>query len=131
LGRFPEATGGVVDLAVSPDGQLVCIAAMDGRLTLWRPGTGEIRRSGAYRFRNEPGETSIQSVVFSPNGGCVAWTGSDRIIRVWDVNKFCEIRRFDGHEGAVSQVIFSKNSDLIASASDDGTILIWQIVHSP
>jgi WD40 repeat protein len=55
-------------------------------------------------------------------------TGSgDRAIKLWDLEKGRELRRFDGHSGTVYAVVLSSDDTRILSASLDGTARLWNL----
>ncbi len=115
----------IADVALSPDGQMVCFAQADGVLTLWKLKNRQIQRSPPAPTPTHPEDAVSQSVAFSSTGTRIAWCGPDRVVRNWDVTTWKEIGHSSGHEDLVSQVLFSNRSHLVASASYDGTILVW------
>ncbi len=76
----------------------------------------------------EAGHTSVvTSVVFSPDGTQLASGSRDDTIRLWDVAKGQEVRRFEGHTGFVNSVAFSPDGTQLASGSRDSTIRLWGV----
>ncbi|KAK4870121.1 hypothetical protein LT330_005175 [Penicillium expansum] len=68
----------------------------------------------------------VRSVAFSPDGRLLV-SGSDTIIRVWDVTTGTLQQTCTGHSYAVLSVSFSPNGRLLASGSDDGTLRLWDV----
>ncbi len=66
---------------------------------------------------------------FSPNGRFLATAGGrlGQIVRVLDLVTGREVRRFEGHRGAVNAVAFARDGRSVISASDDATALVWDI----
>ncbi len=69
----------------------------------------------------------VGAVTFSTNGKYML-TGSDQgTIRLWEVETGREMRRFDGHTGAINSVAFSHDGKYMLSASEDATARLWKI----
>eukprot|EP00757_Euglenozoa_sp_SAG-D1_P023119 gene23119-1407_t len=60
-------------------------------------------------------------------GTIILSCSSDSTIRLWDVSTREEIKKFEGHTGAVNSAIFTEDESKILSASDDGTVRVWDI----
>ena len=115
----------VEDVALSPDGTMVCFAQADGVLTLWKLKNRQVLHSPPAPAPQDGDDDVLQSVAFSATGTRVAWCGPDRVVRIWDVSAWKEMGRYSGHQALVSRVLFSNRSRLVSSASYDGTILVW------
>jgi len=79
---------------------------------------GEIRRFEGHT------EGAI-SVVLSSDGQRALSAGSDRTVRIWDVNTLSELKRFKGHLAGVESATFSRDESQVLSSSDDGTVRLW------
>ncbi|MDE2827370.1 MAG: hypothetical protein OXL40_08695 [Bacteroidota bacterium] len=71
--------------------------------------------------------SSVNSVVFSPDGTQLVSGSYDDTIRLWDVATGQEVRRFEGHRDWVNSVVFSPDGAQLASGSDDDTIRLWDV----
>ena len=67
------------------------------------------------------------SVVFSPDGQTLTGSGSDNIVRLWDVHTGAEKRRFIGHTRDIYSVVFSPDGQFLASGSFDRTVRLWDV----
>lgn len=70
------------------------------------------------------------SLDYDPSGSFVASGASDRLVRVWDVEKgFCT-HNFIGHKGVVSCVKFHPKEGqwTLYSGAEDGQIRVWDLI---
>ncbi len=111
-------------IAISPDGQTLASASIDGIVKLWKwdDSTGQ--------FETQPYKTLtghnrwIKSVAFSPDGQIIATASDDRTVKLWSIEGQ-ELQTLTGHNGGVESVAFSHNGKVIASAGGD-TIILWK-----
>src|SRR5260370_1025656 len=69
----------------------------------------------------------LSSVAFSPDGRYLLSGGSDRLIKLWDVQTRSEIRSFRGHKDWVTSVMFSPDGHRVLSAAVDQSVRVWEI----
>ncbi|KDN37456.1 WD40 repeat-like protein [Tilletiaria anomala UBC 951] len=67
----------------------------------------------------------ITSLAFSPDGGRLASSGADTLIKVWSIRTGAVMHSLEGHTKGVNEVAWSKDGDYIGSVSDDRTLKIW------
>ena len=122
----------VPSIAFSPDGNT--LAVVNGDKVRLRE-VGSERISGTFMA-----DGPLYQAAFSPDGRRLAATGSDNLIRVWEVEqayrtgqeRYPEPVVFAGHGGAagtfralVWKAVFSPDGRLIFSAGGDGTVRGW------
>jgi WD40 repeat protein len=123
----------VPSIAFTPDG--TTLAVVNGDKVRLRE-VGSERITGTFLA-----DASLYQVTFSPDGRLLAATGSDNLIRIWQVEQayrtgqehYPAPRLFSGHDGAagtfralVWKVIFGPEGRLLVSAGGDGTVRLWE-----
>ena len=70
-------------------------------------------------------DSSVTSVVFSPDGRRLATASWDKTAKIWDAETGKELMTLSGHTNAVNSVVFSPDGRRLATASTDKTAKIW------
>ena len=119
--RFTQTFGGILAVAVSPDGSHLLTGDTNGELLLWQ-------LTNRQRLSTFTGHTNVVwSIPFSPDGTCFASSSFDRTIRLWNIADGACIRVLRGHTDVVWSVAFSSDGAHIASGSSDGTLRLWNV----
>ncbi|AFZ22944.1 WD40 repeat-containing protein [Cylindrospermum stagnale PCC 7417] len=71
--------------------------------------------------------STVNSVVFSPDGKTVASGSYDNTIKLWDVTTGKTLKTLTGHSSYVRSVVFSPDGKTVASGSYDNTIKLWDL----
>ncbi|NEQ35801.1 MAG: hypothetical protein F6K40_05685, partial [Okeania sp. SIO3I5] len=72
----------------------------------------------------EAHESSVYSVVFSPDSQMIATASGDNTVKLWN-RQGQLLQTLTGHKSWVNGVAFSPDSQMIATASGDNTVKLW------
>lgn len=118
--RLEGPGSGVVDVAVSPDGDTIVTAGATGSLRLWRASDG----SPLAVLLSEGGP--INDVDFSPDGTRLAAAYTDGAVRVWDPAAKHMTLQFQAHRREARTVAFSPDGRTIATGGPEGVACLWE-----
>jgi len=125
--RFQGHKGAVLSAAFTPDGLHAVSVSMDATARLWDlDGAGEIRRLSV------PGFDQMEGLAISPDGhtvlaGVSTSTGDRSAMILWDLDTYAEIRRYEGHTGAIRDLSVSPDGKQVLTVSSDDSIRLWDL----
>lgn len=130
VGTF--GTWGAVNLAISPDGQLLATGSVDETVQVWRVRDGALLQTMQQTTFFSPDQ--MKGLAFSPDSQWLASGGDDGTVNLWRVSDGARLHTFH-EQGRVSRVAFSPDSRFLAYSLitqptvaiirrvDDGTLL--------
>jgi len=109
-----------MELAISPDGQLVIGASQEGSVYGWNLGDGK------RKWKLSSNSWIVRSMAMSPDGRCVATSDARNHIWVWSVEtgELLSGGR-PGHDASVDEVAFSHDGTLLVTGSGGQDTHIW------
>ena len=118
VARFEK--GGISDVTVSPDENLIAIAS---RLGVW---LYDAHTKDFVSLIAVEGTGLLSKVVFSPDGTRIAAGDWDGKTTLWDINTGTTLATYI-HKGYVNSITFSPNGKFIAISSRDATATLWDV----
>lgn len=115
----------VRSLSFSRDGRLLAAGggapAQQGEIRIWS-------LDGAVLRMDLKGHSDcVYALDFSPDGGILASSSYDRMIRLWDVRTGAGLGALEEHNGPIYSIAFLPSGNELVSASADGTVKVWDV----
>ncbi len=108
----------------SPDGKRFVgtgnsLDAKQSGTILWDAETGQ------QLWQRQPGNFTVYTAEFSPDGKTLVSGSSKHQAIIWDVESGTKLATLDGHTKAVYRIFFSPDGSRIFTVSSDGTLRVW------
>ncbi|QDU20102.1 PD40 domain-containing protein [Urbifossiella limnaea] len=115
-----KGCGGVMALAVSPDGKKLAGACLDTFVRVWDATTGA--ELAAWK-----GHTDRCTGVTWARGELVVSCGLDHTVRVWDAATGANVQTVAAHVGPALRVAASPDGRHVASTGAQGAVFFWRL----
>jgi WD40 repeat protein len=112
-----EGSYEVRSVSFSPDGKI--LAAGAGRITLWDPGAGTLKKS------IDVGGTGVNALAWSPDGKAVASALDDEVATIWDETSGERVLSLVGRSNPVVSMQLDRNGRYLAAGGRGGMAVIW------
>jgi WD40 repeat protein len=117
-------------LAFSPDNRSLASGGSDYRICLWDMASGRLlrefgrptERAGAYASSR-----LIHCLAFSHDGKTLAASLGDNLVILWETATGKELRKIQGHQGAIATIAFSPDGKDLATGGADQNIHLWEL----
>ena len=117
---FTETFSQILNVAFSPDGNLLAASDISYEVHLWRIADGKklltCKASDGWAW----------SVAFSPNSQLLA-SSANGTIHLWDVQTGECLQTIRGYTNRVFSLAFSPDGGLLASGNEDHQICLWNV----
>jgi len=122
--RLSGNSGWMNALAISPDGEAIALATIDGDVQIWHQDGRLIR---TFKAHTAP----VIGIAIAPDSQLIASGSGDLTIKLWQRNGSTgtaarPLQTLTGHKAPIYSVNFSPDGELIASASQDSTVKLWR-----
>eukprot|EP00759_Apiculatamorpha_spiralis_P005376 PhF_6_TR1323/c0_g1_i1/m.2365 len=113
----------LINIALSVDNKyLVTIEDTSRHVVVWNGTTGAKVKTMNAEY---PIVGDLTCITISVDNNFVVSGGWDGIVRLFDVNKGTQVKRFEGHTKQINSVAISADNGIIVTGSNDQTVRIW------
>jgi WD40 repeat protein len=119
--RFTQPFGSILQVAFSPDSQLLATGDTNHIVCLWQVADGQSRAV----FNGHTG--LVWAIAWSLKDQILASGAEDYQVRLWNTETGLCSGILQGHQGTVRTVAWQPNGPFLASGGDDNEIRIWDV----
>jgi len=120
LHAFTGHTAEVTDCSLHATGDYFVTASADKSWSL-----SDLNR-GSCVLSVKDAAAGYTCAGFHPDG-LILGTGTEKVVRIWDVKSQNNVASFEGHEGTLSSLAFSENGYYLATGAADATVKLWDL----
>jgi eukaryotic-like serine/threonine-protein kinase len=129
-------TSPILCVIFRPDGKFLASASSNGMIKIWEVKKNPQQPETLLQPRavqSLTGRTgTVLGLSFSPDGHYLAYCGTDKTARVWNVESGMGQITFRGHTAAVEKVQFSPDGQRLVSCSPlQGEVKVWDVTRHP
>ena len=108
----------VISAAFLPSGAQIVVGDQGGNIRLLDGLTGK-------QEKNLCSHPSLNMLVVAPDGKRLITAGTDRTVRVWEIETGRELRCFHVYSKTVNAIAISPDGRIIATGGDDKLVRLW------
>jgi WD40 repeat protein len=121
--RAKGSFGGVMSIAISPDGKKLAGACLDTYVRVWDAATGA--ELAAWKGHTD----RCTGVAWGLGGKAIVTCGFDHTVRVWDAATGVNARTLAAHVGPAVRVATSPDGDYAVSTGAVGAVFFWRLAE--
>lgn len=111
--------GGILSIAVSPDGRYFATAGRDRLIRIWE------YDSRKMLFELEGHSDAVKRILFGPDGDRLASAGEDGLLIQWNPLTGEKLQSVRAHTLWINAMAYSPDGQFIVTTSDDAKCKIW------
>ncbi|HAA54304.1 MAG TPA: hypothetical protein DCE42_06090, partial [Myxococcales bacterium] len=120
LSTWRAGQGGILSMAVSPDGKLMVSGGEDESLQLWEVASG-------YQLHTLSQRAGRPNVIrWSPNGRFICVSCGDNTLKIWELFSANPVRVLE-HDHPIFDFVWSKDGETIMSIDQSHMVNIWEL----
>ena len=120
VSKYLWRTEGVVQLIFDNYDRLIC-GSNNGEISVFDIHTGSL----INKVQAHP-SLSLDVLRVIPNTNHITSAGTDKVIKIWNIDDLSLVQVLSGHTDKINQIIFQQNANYMISASQDKSIKIWR-----
>jgi WD40 repeat protein len=109
-------------LTASPDG-LLLVGVVESTLLIWD--TARLHRPPIRRENDT--RRQFTGLAFHPFGGLLATASNDKVVKLWDVERWTVLREFTWKAGRMRSIAFSPDGLTAAAGGEDGQFVLFDV----
>lgn len=110
-----------INVAISPDGNLVAASGTHGLLYMWETGTGDLH----LQLETGSNSRALNAIAFNADGSLIA-AAENTSVFIWSVSNG-ELLRTLVHNAAVQAIAFAPQDNQLVTAADDAGLRRWSL----
>jgi len=115
--------GGLITRAVlSPDGELIAVVSVDGKVRLYNP------TNASFVKEIKADDNALWSVAFSQDGAHLVTASSDEVVTLWDISSGQQLSTFAGHSGGATDIAYLSDQVTLVVVDRKGNLHLWDTI---
>ncbi|KNC56439.1 STE/STE11 protein kinase [Thecamonas trahens ATCC 50062] len=117
----------VLALELDPSGTLAVAGSHDGHLVVWSLADGVVVKTLGSNELGEADASRGSVLALQVSATTVISSGTDNVIRVWQLKSGVCLASLSGHVGKVTALAYEPELGALVSGSNDATLRVWDV----